>query len=375
MSHFVGIGLVLGFLLPHTSTMLLMVNPILCFFYQCFKSNRAWYRNNMIVVIAIFVSLLINIPQGVQSKAIFSSFVILLYFFTFPMVGKLKIHNTYFYIILSVILISQLAYALNISFVVNLMNTYYPFSEEFQNAFEYMQENIGRDNVLDFRMGGIYRNSNQCARHITFLLSTFLIINHDYSYRKLMPFILLSLFGVILSGSRTGFAVASAILIVFLFVDKRVPSVWRWILLLVAIVILFTGSDVFRGLNVLSGFNDSANAKMDTFYYYITNESSVGRLLLGYLDVSRFNAQTVAVMTNFDSDYGSLIFSYGFIGFICILVYFFTIFSKMDKFGRIFFVLLLWMFSATIVKSYRSFFVFMLLLSYVYNQHRIIRNN
>ena len=142
------------------------------------------------------------------------------------------------------------------------------------------------------------------------------------------------------------------------------------------IVLIWSGSDTFRGFNIENGFSGSASVKMDTFAYYLSSEKSILRLLLGYLDTSSFDISitTSYVMGKFDSDYGSIIFSYGFIGFFAILYFLFTIFKRMDRYGRLFFIVVLWMYSSTIIKSFRAIFIFMLLLSCVYGQHKKKKN-
>lgn len=372
MSHFVGVGLVLGFLLPHTFTAFLLVNPLLCLFYQCYRQNRVFYKYNWIVIVPILLTLLINLPQAVSSKAMMSCFSILLYFFCFPMVGRVKIPNGYFYFILGFILLSQVAYAFDIAFMKSVLNTYYPISED-DAAEIYQQDNINAYNLLDFRLGGLFHNSNQCARYITFLLAGFLVLNSEKPIRKMLPFIIICFYAVLLTGSRTGFVVASVVIIAFLFIDKRISAKWRVGVVLAAILgflfLVYNGSDMYRGFNVIEGFDNSANAKYYAFADYLAHEESLFRLLLGYLDEDRFEA-SVGIMKKFDADYGYLVFQYGFVGFVAILLLFFSVFRRMDKMGKVFLVILLWMISSTIVTSYRAVFVFMLLLSLIYNQHK-----
>lgn len=373
MSHFVGIGLVLGFLLPHSSTVFLLVNPLLCIFYRLYKQNQLYYKKNWIVLVPILLTLFINLPQGLSTKALMSCLSILLYFFCFPMVVKVRIPNFYFYFILGFVLLSQLAYAYNISFMERIMDTYYPVSEE-DTAAIYEQTHVDADNLTDFRLGGLFHNANQCARYITFLMAGFMVLNHEKPLRKILPFVVISFYAVLLTGSRTGFVVASAIIMVYLFVDNKVSAGWRFGAVFLAIAgflfLVLGESTTFRGFNVTDTL--STDMKAQTFKYYLSTEKSVYRILLGYLDVSRYDTSgaTDYVMTKFDSDYGSIIFSYGFIGFFAILIYYFTIFRKMDGNGRVFMVLLLWMYSSTIVKSYRALFLFMLLLSCVYGQQK-----
>lgn len=375
MSHLVGLGIVFGFLLPHTSTAFLLVNPMLCILYQCYKSNRFFYKNNWLVVVPIIITLLVNIPQGISSKSLTSCFTILLYFVCFPIVGRIRVPNGYLYFILVVILLSQLAYLLNIPFVTHLLDTYYPVYEMNENSINYMRSHINTDNVLDYRLGGLYRRANICSKFLSFLLVFFLITNSKNNIRSLLPFIIICFLGVVLTGSRTGFIVSSLVIIVFLFVNKSISSTWRIILTVAVIVgfivLLFWGPDTVRGANLQIGGGTSL--KRQTFLYYLSSESSIFRILIGYLDTSRFDT-SADLMSRFDSDYGSIIFSYGIIGFISILVYFFTIFFRTDRIGRLYFILLLWMYSSTIVKSFRALFVFMLLMSLVYNNHKRINN-
>lgn len=374
MSHLVGIGLVLGFLLPHTSTLFLLVNPLLCLFYLSFKQNRVYYKNNWMVVIPILLSLFINYPQGVDIKALYICVVIILYFFCFPMVVNVRVPNVYSYFILVFIFISQVAYAYDISFMEQILDTYYPISDE-DLAGIYERNVVDSSNILDFRLGGLYHNSNQCARYITFLLAFFLVLNNEKPIRMLLPFIVIALYAVLLTGSRTGFVVASAVIIVYLFVDHKVSSMWRYVSVVLVVAgyafLVFGATNVFRGFNIFD--TGSTDMKLNTFKYYISSENSVIRLLFGYLDISKFSTSrlVVNVMNFFDSDYGSIIFSYGFIGFFSIILYYFTLFKRMNGNGRIFFLLLIWMYSSTIIKSYRALFLFMLLLSCVYNQHKI----
>lgn len=372
MSHFVGIGLVLGFLLPRFSTVLLLVYPLLCLFYQCFRQNRIFYRNNLIVIIPVFFTLIINVSQGVTTKSVLSCITILLYFFCFPIVGKVKIPNFYLYLILSVILLSQLIYVFKISFLVDIMNKYYPISEKNVEYFRHMRNNISFDNYTHFRLGGLYRNPNQCARFVTFLLASFLVLNNEKPIRKLLPFIIVSFYSVLLTGSRTGFVVASMIIIAFLFVEKRLTPAWRFGIILAAFVgfLYLSIADVgsYRGLDVTS--TGSSDYKFKTFAYYLSIENSSFRIMFGYLDSDKFES-TVDVLNFFDADYGYLIFQFGFVGFIAVLSHFFSVYLRMDKIGRVFLVNLLWMITSTIVTSFQAFFVFMLLLSVIFNNNNL----
>ena len=372
MSHFVGIGLVLGFLLPHTSTAFLLVNPLLCLFYLCFKQNHVFYSKNWLVLVPILFTLLINLSQDVSTKPLMSFFAIFLYFACFPMVRNVKVPNLYFYFILGFIFLSQVAYAYNITILESFLSTYYPLSEEDLAGLN-MQNAITADTIMNFRLGGLYHNPNQCARSITFLLAGFLVLSNENNILKLLPFVIISYYAVLLTGSRTGVVVASLVIIAYFFMNKRISVGWRYGAILLgvfgAIYLIYAGNDTLRAFNVSD--TGSSDAKLRTFLYYLSIENSVIRLLLGYLDESLYVSRAASyVMAGFDSDYGNIIFCYGFVGFFSIILFFVTIYRKMDRIGRVFFVLLLWMITSTIVKSYRALFIFMLLLSCVYGQHK-----
>lgn len=379
MSHFVGIGLVLGFLLPHSSNAFMLVNPLLCLFYQCYKQNQVYYKYNWIVLVPIVVSLLINLPQDISSKSIIGTFTILLYFFCFPMVGKVKVPDGYFYFILGFIFISQVAYAFNIVVMERFLNTYYPISEtNIDYAYQiHMQNAVNANNIFSFRLGGLYHNSNQCSRYLTFLLASFIVLNNEKPIKQLLPFIVVNLYAVLLTGSRTGFVVSSLIIMAFVFIDRRINSLWRTVIVIVSItiflVLVLSGSSTFRSFNVVQGFDNSANVKYYAFSDYIEHENTPIRFVFGYLDENRFES-SAGIMNKFDADYGYLIFQFGFVGFFAILLFFASVFRRMDIRGHVFFILLLWMISSTIVTSFRAIFIFILLLSVIYNQRKMQAN-
>lgn len=369
MSHLLGVGVVLVFIIPHSSSALMMVNPLLCLFYQLFKQNQVWNRKNLVVVIPILFTLLVNALQpDVNAKGVLAAVVLIMYFFCFPIVGECKLPNVYLYIAFSLILFSQLIYILNISFFVNLLNRLYPISVD-RFGIGHMQNNITVDNMFFFRSGGLYRNPNDCARALTMLLAAFMVLNYNEKTEKKLFFVIPYFFAILLTGSRTGFSISSIIIILFLFQNKGIPSIWKVLILFFAIIvfvlILINGSHQFRGFNVVQGFGNSASPKLDVFVYYLSSENSVFRLLFGYLDNSRFEAVGV-FMNYFDSDYGNLVYCYGFVGLLSMFIYFLFLFKKMNSYGRVFFVVLLWMISNSIITAYRTGFIFMLLLSTVY---------
>ncbi len=373
MTHLLGIGLVISFVLPHTSTLLLLVNPMLFVIYQCFRMNHGIYRFNWIVVVPLLFSMIVNLPQEVKMKAVMNCSIILMYFFCFPLVWKVRIPNAYLKLTLALIVFSQIVYIFHIPRLSDLLDTLYPIAEMDVHGVNSMRRYISLSNVMNYRLGGMYRDPNICAKSLTMLLAAFIALNYGKSLKTLLPFSAVCFLAVLGTGSRTGFVVAAAIVVIFLFLDRRIPRFWRWAALVAALgglVFILTSRMEMRGLNVTQGFQNSANAKYLMFRDYLDHEDSLFRLLFGYMDYDRFIPTIANVIEKFDADYGYLIYCFGFVGFGAILVYFYTIFKRMDAMRYIVFVLLLWMFTSTIVMAYRSFFSFMLILSSVYNQHR-----
>lgn len=376
--HLVGISILLAFLLPHTNTLFLLVNPLLCLLLVSrFKKSRKWQPFVFIVLVPIFLSILFNF-QNASVKAFQSTFVIFLYFACFPFVGKVQVRNTYLYVCLAYIFISQIVYLLGIPGLTAFFDRLYPITDELmQHKYDNIQSNIGYGTMLDFRLGGIYHNSNHCSKYLTMLMAFFLSLNYSKKSKEVIYFILIAYGGILLTGSRTGFVVGS--LIVYLgFIRNNKISGWiRYLIWGIAIggilYILQTGNSL-RGLNIEEGLEGSANMKWETFLYYLQTENSLVAYLFGHLDTSLFQGGIGDVMNAFDSEYGSMTFRFGFVGVIGILLFYWNVAKRIPKSQWFYFIILLWMISSTIVAAYRSLFVFMLLTSVIYSNN-LLHNN
>ena len=206
------------------------------------------------------------------------------------------------------------------------------------------------------------------------MLAAFLSLNFGKPLKKLIPYAAVCFLAVMATGSRTGFAVTAAIAVAFVFLDKRISKYWRWGVVLVAVggmAFLLSSRFGMRSLNISQGFQNSASQKYLLLKDYLDHEESLFRLLTGYLDYDRFRPSIILPdIVKFDSDVGYLIYCFGFLGLAAILVYYVTIFWRMDSMRFIIFAILLWMLTQSVVMAYRSFFSFMLILSCVYNAHK-----
>ena len=374
LEHLLGVSLVLSFVLPHTSTLLMMVNPLLFLSFLCFPQNRPVYRYNWIIVVPIVFTLLLNMAQSVSMKSLVNTGTILMYFFCFPIIGKVRLRNFYLYLTLGLIVFSQLVYIFHIPFLSDLMDRLYPIANMDVHGVSSMRRHLSWSNVLHYRLGGLYRDPNICSKSLTMLLAAFLSLNFGQPLKKLVPYAAVCLAAVLGTGSRTGFAVTAVILVAFVFLDDRISKYWRWTVVLLAVAgmaFILSSRIGVRSLNIAQGFNNSASQKYLILNDYLEHEDSLFRLLTGYLDYDRFRPTiTLADIVKFDSDVGYLIYCFGFIGFAAVLLYFVTLFFRMDATRYIIFPVLLWMLTQSIVMAYRSFFSFMLILSCVYGAHK-----
>lgn len=371
--HLVGISILLAFLLPHTNTLFLLVNPLLCLLLVSrFKKSRKWQPFVFIVLVPIFLSILFNF-QNASVKAFQSTFTIFLYFACFPFVGGVRVRNNYLYICLAYIFISQIVYMLGIPGLVSFFERFYPISEEDLDHFEYIKNNITTGTMFDYRLGGLYHNANQCSKYLTILMAFFLSVNYSKYSKNVMYFVLFAYSAILLTGSRTGFVVGSLIAYFGFMRNNRVSGWIRylaWGIALLGIIYILQSGNTLRGLNIEDGMEDSANMKWETFLYYLQTENSLVAYLFGHLDISLFKGGIRDVMGDFDSEYGSLTFRFGFVWLIGMLLFYWNVAKRIHKSQWFYFIILLWIISSTIVASYRAFFVFMLLTSIVYANNR-----
>lgn len=369
-----GILFVICLFIPHSNSIFLLVPVVACLFLKLYtKPKRYGFYVNYFFAFLILITFALNVSRVTTFKPLLEFTNILMLFMLFPFVGNIKLRKKYLYISLGIIAITQLAFLFNIGFVQNFLDTYYPISEMYENSYLYMKEHIGVDNLASFRLGGIFRNQNQAARYISLLLAIFLIESKDDKSRWRYVYCLASFFCVALTGSRTGFVVVSAMIMFDFFIDKGIKFQTKInVILLGLAVITFLISllsvdlENYRFLQVLEGFSNSADSKWYVLIDYITYEDSFINLLFGNLSSTLF-VPTGNVMETFDSEYGNLFFSYGLFGTFLLLLFYLSLFVKINRETRVIFIFLLWSVSSTIIFSYRTSFLFMLLLSKYYN--------
>ena len=363
---YLGIILFFALILPHTRMSYQLVVPIM--FLSLMLTKRKFVINKYVLgpILAMFFSLILNSGNEISEKSVLTACSILLCLLSFPLTSNAKIKNIYIYLCFSVIFISQISYIFHWESIINIINENYPISWN-EKGIENMIRNVNEENYTSFRLGGLYRNPNHCAKYVSFLLVIFFVNNKGSSIIKLFPFMAISFYSILLTGSRTGFFVGSATILFALFQNKQMKNKAKIILIFVFLVFLFNvilSEQDFRGTLLQEGFENSAGSKFRLFKEYFFNENSYAFLLFGHFDMSLFQS---VKSYSLDAEYGYIIYCYGLIGFLAFGIALWKIYQKIEKQNKFFFVVLFWMISSSIFMSFRTVFVFMLLLSTIYH--------
>ena len=220
---YLGIILFFALILPHTSMSYQLVVPIM--FLSLMLTKRRFAIDNYVLfpIIAIFLSLTVNSGAAISEKSTLTAFSIILCLLSFPLVSNAKIKNVYIYICFSLILISQICYIYQWESIISIIDEYYPIGWN-EEGIENMIKNVNEENISSFRLGGLYRNPNHCAKYVSLLLAIYLVNNKESSIIRQFPFVAICYYSILLTGSRTGFFVSSAMILFALYQNKQTKN-------------------------------------------------------------------------------------------------------------------------------------------------------
>lgn len=384
--NILGVILLIFLFLPHTNFLFQIINPLLITYlsYKYAAINKK-FSIKYILILLLFISFVINMfTFDLELKSIFRVIVLIQMLLFFPFVRNIKIKNSFLYFSLIFILITQSSYLLNISSVISFIDNYYPIDEEYYwlQSDHYLSNSSSINDLfsgISLRYGGIFRNANQCMRYVSLLLVVFLIENRDIKLSKIIPFILITLLSAILAGSRTGFVVISLIVFTYFYLNrKRLSVVYKRLIIVFSILIfIFIVFNIdtllnFRMFKVSEGLDDSFGVKTNIFTDYLSKLSNPFFLLFGNFDSSLLSLYN-PTFPMMDSEYGDLIFQFGFLFTTFLIIFYIQVFKRMNKSNRIFFLIFLWMLTSTVLLSYRMSFLFMFFLSkytYEFNSNK-----
>lgn len=376
------IALILGFLLPSNNIGYLVQGVLPLFLFLIFRNyiRHSFNRPLLFLFVVVFVSFVINlIKYDISWKDLlrFCSFSFL--FLLFPFCPNIRIQKTTLYFILGVILFSQIAFSFGISSIVRIIDIIYPYEG---NALgynsEYILKSAGQiEMMVNRRYGGLYRNPNQCVRYVSVLLITFFIASKNNTFRQKFFFISLALFSVILSGSRTGLVVVLLIIAYnYMHFEDMISKFKKLILSFCVILVFFLVYLRLQTLNlrvfeISEGIEGSFGSKFDFFNHFYNQLQSSLHFLFGH-----FTNESLTILyglNTLDSEWAEMFYSFGILGCITILVFYFKIFLLQNKNINFFMLILLWGITSTILFSFKMSFVFMLLLSNYYS-HALFSN-
>ncbi|TYB69458.1 hypothetical protein ES676_13985 [Bizionia saleffrena] len=369
--------LLLSFFMPHSSVIgqsIAGVLPFVLFIiswrYRRFKLNNY----SLAILLIIITSFTINVIAGEINE--FKDFFRLLsfcsLFLLFPFTHYFKVPLVLLYIALGFIFISQIAYAVGVNPLVVFFDTYFPYEGETVGfTSDFLQKGAGEiDFVTKRRYGGIYHNPNQAVKYVSVLFLVYLIEAHKKKLITQLPFIIMSLSSVLLSGSRTGFIVIFVLWGTSLVIYNKIYRIVLPLLIgfFFMSILIFTISNQtssnLRIFDVVSGFDGSIGTKMDWFLIFFSQLESPIKFLFGHFSTGSIYNYGLILL---DSEWGELFYCFGFVGFILVGNFYLSLYRTEDKNIRLFLLILLWGVSSTILFSFRMSFIFMFFLSNYYS--------
>lgn len=243
---------------------------------------------------------------------------------------KFKVNKKLIFLILLTLIVSQLAYVLNIESIKQIIDKFYPFVES-QMVWTHRSINdIDFINNFQIRAGGIYRNPNQYSKYINLLYIIFL---SSYSFKKATNtiIILLCLFTIILTGSRSG-------ILIFLVINLLYYRKFKFgkkLIYLFSIALIYISSQIsLRVFSFISEFNSESGSLINRLdgLNYLINNTNFYEIFIGHF----YNETTINSFTQdkimFDGDLISSLFSFGIIGFVLIYLFYLKIIYKNNNF-------------------------------------------
>ena len=87
LPHLLGVSILVAFLLPHTSAVMMLANPLLCVLLVIANKERTNYKEWYIVVIPILLySLFLSNSTKEQTKTLFTAFLLAIWVALFVLV-------------------------------------------------------------------------------------------------------------------------------------------------------------------------------------------------------------------------------------------------------------------------------------------------
>lgn len=374
--HIMGMALILGLFMPNGNLFYFLVPVVILFLGLRYSTlNNPYSYTKMVLILLMLISLVIFAATNtakLDTKGLLRNIVIFELILFFPFARNVQISNTYLYFGVIFIFISQISYISGISSVISFFNNNYPYEgDAYYYQSDYLISKSGDMSLTNrnFRLGGLFLNPNQCARYLTILFGVFLCENYSKNLKNILPFMIICILAIVATGSRTGFLITVLMLLWYIFRKAKEngrASKNLFIFLTISLAIVFALSiselaQTMRFLDFDEGLDKSLYMKGEIFTNYLAN-NSLTQMLFG-----NFSNDGVSTI-QFDSEWGDLYYRYGILFIITFIIFYILIFRHTPRKYRLFFFVLLWVISSTLVLSYRAGFVFLLILSKYINE-------
>lgn len=371
--HLISLAFMFGLFMPNGNLFYILLPIVILLLglrYSKFNTTVFSFKYVLLVLILIsFILFAFTNTDIIDIKGMLRNIVLFELILFFPFIKNFRIPNVYLYFALIYIFISQISYMLGIGSITSFFSENYPYDGDYaEYQSDYLISMADRMTLVNrnFRLGGLFINPNQCARYLNIIFAVFLIENRNAKLKPILPFFVIYVLAIIATGSRTGFFITIILFSYYMYIkstNKKNAS--RYILILL-VLILVSGfiylanselSQTLRFLDFDEGLEKSLFSKIGILTNYLSENTSAIKTLFGnFSNDGKF-------ATVFDSEWGELIYRYGFVFFLSLMLFYLYLYRRTAPTSRLIFFILFWMISSSVLMSYRASFLFMLFLS------------
>ena len=377
-NHLLSISWLFFLLFPNNNIFFVLVPIVyLLLFDNQKKIDKLTFNYILLIVMLMIVSFKLNINElYLNLKSVARVTVLILMFFSFGRLKGNKILAPYIIIAVLFLVTSQFSGILNFSKINSLIDRFYKGGEgdsviDINSSFEMVYYGVQR-------LGGIYFNANNYAGYLELILAVLLCEIKQFSKVSLFILIPLIVFSLIATGSRTSLIVLIIMALFFLYSSKIISvkkvTIISFLTILTSTIIFFNDFRNFRNFRIFKvneGLDNSFGVKIEILNTYLTSNPPIKKLLFGNFSGAAIRKYTGISFIGTDFEIGNLIVYFGFIFFSVVLLFYISLFKKILPKYRVVFTILLWMFSNSILLSFRMAAIWILVLGHYY--HRSIK--
>lgn len=359
------------FMLFPTGTIFNLIVPVLLLLMY---NSRQRYNDIMLPLLGFMVpSLVFNLNYEYMDIKVYARYVeIGVCFFTFASLRGNKILFPYIWGALLFILLSQIS-AMFIPTIYAYFDRFYHITESMLKTYQTDMSAVNMQSIVKgTRLGGIYHNPNVCASYITLLYALGLSEIKQLGNSRTLTYIFMGLvlFSFFLTGSRTSLLCFIAISGYYMY--SQGYSIARYLFIGVVGLTIYMFSTVdtnsVRMLDVESGMGNSFGVKMNLFQHYLTHCTNPIHLVFGGGDIAASGLYNTSFNGGTDCDFGNIFIMFGALFWLLYWITYYSIYKVFKKEYRVLLFTLLWVFSNSLLISYRMCPVWIVCLGLLYRR-------